>query len=62
MRMSTDALLWVGTLLFCAAMLILASTRRSEADGEAIDYSDHPAFDGVPVDIGEGWSLGGDAD
>jgi hypothetical protein len=62
--MSTDALLWTGTLLFCATMLILAAQRRVDgADEGAIDFSDRDRFSpDSAVDLGNGWSLGGDSD
>jgi high-affinity Fe2+/Pb2+ permease len=33
--MSVDALLWICTLLFAAAMLILSAMRHAEANAEA---------------------------
>jgi high-affinity Fe2+/Pb2+ permease len=35
--MSLDALLWICTLLFAAAMLILSAMRHAEATGAADD-------------------------
>jgi ABC-type cobalt transport system substrate-binding protein len=64
--MSTDALLWICTLLFAAAMLILSAMRHAEAAGAA-DEADpdedetrqayRPASRGL--DLGGGWTVGG---
>jgi hypothetical protein len=56
--MSIDALLWIGTLLFAAAMLILSAMRHSATLEAAADAA---ADDGeTGIDLGHGWSLGGD--
>ena len=65
--MSTDALLWIGTLLFAATMLILAAMRRVDgADEGAIEFSDDADRDRFSpengIELGGGWSVGGDSD
>jgi hypothetical protein len=65
--MSTDGPLWICTLLFAAAMLILSAMRHAEAAEAAADAA---SDDGVTdeayrsaasgVDLGRGWTLGGD--
>ena len=68
--MSTDALLWISTLLFAATMLILAAMRPAEqgdGDGETPLASSGDSWDlGPPndrgLDLGGGWTLGGDGD
>ena len=67
--MSADALLWIATLLFAATMLILAAMRRAEA-GEggdpSVDAGGDPWDIGPArdrgIDLGGGWTLGGDGD
>lgn len=69
--MSIDAFLWIATLLFAAAMLILAARRKPEAcesEGESdVSFSaGRNSFDahssrGRGFDLGGGWTLGGDA-
>ncbi|HVQ10073.1 MAG TPA: hypothetical protein VMS43_16740 [Allosphingosinicella sp.] len=59
--MSVDALLWIGTLLFAAAMLILSAMRHAEAAEAAadVDPDDGETRDAArSVDLGRGWSLG----
>lgn len=64
--MSTDALLWICTLLFAAAMLILSAMRHAEAAGAA-DEPDpdedetRTASRHTPgrLDLGGGWTIGG---
>ncbi len=63
--MSADALLWICTLLFAATMLILAAMRRVEADGAYGEGDSREAGDGYAspdrgIDLGNGWTLGGD--
>jgi hypothetical protein len=66
--MSMDALLWIATLLFAAAMLLLAARRQTEAGEDGADASSD--FGGDSRDplssrgraLGGGWTLGGDGD
>lgn len=61
--MSADALLWIFTLLFAAAMLILAAMRRAEAaeGGYDEDSPDPYAARDGGIDLGNGWTLGGES-
>ena len=65
--MSADALLWICTLLFAATMLILSAMRRVEEgegaydDGESAERSDSWASPERGIDLGGGWTLGGDS-
>lgn len=65
--MSIDALLWICTLLFAAAMLILSAMRHAEAVEAAADEPD-PDEDETRtayrpasgrLDLGGGWTIGG---
>lgn len=61
--MSVDALLWICTLLFAAAMLILSAMRHAEAAEAAADAEsdDGDAYRSAAngVNLGGGWTLGG---
>ena len=62
--MSADALLWIFTLLFAATMLILSAMRRVEAAEGAFgdgDSADPYAAPESGIDLGGGWTLGGDS-
>jgi hypothetical protein len=62
--MSADALLWICTLLFAATMLILSAMRRVEAAEGAFDEAGGDSPDSYAprdgIDLGNGWTLGGD--
>lgn len=68
--MSLDAFLWIATLLFAAAMLLLAARRQTEAGEAGADASSDFGGDsrdslpsrGRAFDLGGGWTLGGDGD
>jgi hypothetical protein len=64
--MSTDALLWICTLLFAATMLILSAMRHADtveaaANADSDEGKPRPTNRSAAsgVDLGRGWTLGG---